>query len=139
MDSLNFFNMSAEDIALVAENNAVCFLNTFKMCNDSADMKRCVNRNAWNITVCAESNRVATISAVVRAICENPSVCDKSLSTVLNLILYAGIYNSSHRFDYATNTATVYLSARDGYRYELKGVSKEEGYTWTYERKQVEY
>lgn len=139
MDFLNFYRMPAEHIETVAESNAVCFLNTFCMRNDTADMQKCVDNNAWVITACAQSNRVATIAAVVRAICENPCVYDRSLSTVLNLILYAGIYHTAHRFNYATNTATVYLTARDGYHYELTGVSKDGVYTWTYERKEWGY
>ena len=135
MDLLNFYRMPADHIAMVAESNAVCFLNTFSMRNDNQDMRECVHNNAWIITACAQSNRVATIAAVVRAICENPSVCDRSLTTILNLILCAGIYHDAHRFNYATNTATVYLTARDGYRYEVTGVSKDGVYTWTYERK----
>ena len=139
MDLLNFYRMPAEHIATVAESNAVCFLNTFSMRNDSPDMRECVHNNAWIITACAESNRVATIEAVVRAICDNSNVYDKSLSTILNLILYAGIYHQAHRFNYATNTATVYLTARDGYYYALDGVQKDGIYTWSYERRKAGY
>lgn len=134
---LDYYHMPAEQIAVDAEHNAVCFLNTFKMRNDSADMKKCIERNAQIITACAESNRVATIEAVVRAICENGNTYDRSLSTILNLVLYSGLYHQAHRFNYATNTATVYLTARDGYCYELKGVNTDGVFAWSYERKKV--
>ena len=134
---MDFYKMPADVIAMSAESHAVCFLNTFKMRNDNADMKRCIERDAQVITACAESNRVVTIEAVARAICDKNKIYDTSLSTVLNLVLYTGLYHQPHRFNYATNTATVYLTARDGYCYELKGVNTNGVFAWSYERKKV--
>ena len=134
---MDFYRIPADVIAMTAESETVCFLNTFKMRNDNANIKQCIERNAQTITACAESNRVVTIEAVARAICNKEKICDTSLSTILNFVLYTGLYHQPHRFNYATNTATVYLTARDGYRYELTGVKTNGVFSWSYERKKV--
>lgn len=136
---LNFYHMPAEWIASTAESNTVCFLNTYQMRNDSPKMQECMERNAQVLTECAVSNRPVAIETIVRTICDSDMVVDRSLSTVLNLILYAGIFHNAHRYNYATNTATVHLTARDGYYYELTGKNNNGAYTWTYERKKAGY
>ena len=92
-----------------------------------------LNATANKITDLLEENRAKAILGMVDAI----SKTNFTLSDILNLVLYTGAYWKAHRFNYATNTATVYLTARDGYYYELKGVSNNGNYTWTYEYKKV--
>lgn len=92
-----------------------------------------LNTTANKITDLLDANRAETILGMVDGI----SKTNFTLSDILNLIFYTGAYWRAHRFDYATNTATVYLTTRDGYYYELKGVSNNGDYTWTYEYKKA--
>lgn len=133
---MEFKYMSAQDIAFTVQSNTICFLNTYKMIREPK-MRECIERNADIIAMCAEYNRPATIAALVDTVCNSENIVDHSLSTLLNLILYSALYHKAHSFDYATDTATVYLTARDGYYYVLKGVYNNGAYTWTYERRQA--
>lgn len=119
---------------LLAYGHTISFLTEYHY-RIKENHKEFLNTTANKINDLLEENRAETILGMVNGI----SKTQFTLSDILNLILYTGAYWKAHRFNYATNTATVYLTARDGYYYELKGVSNNGTYTWTYEYKKAGY
>lgn len=117
---------------LLAYGHTISFLTEYHY-HIEENHREFLNVTANKLTGLLEENRAETILGMVDGI----SKTNFTLSDILNLILYTGAYWKAHRFDYATNIATVYLTARDGCYYELKGVSNNGHYTWTYEHKKT--
>ena len=82
------------------ETNVICFMNTFKMINDSPAMRACVYANVDNLLAALEFNREETVKIMVETLCHSNDICDKSADTILNLQHYTGTHALAHHLHY---------------------------------------
>lgn len=109
------------------ETNVICFMNTFKMINDSPAMRACVYANVDNLRTALEFNREETVKTIVETLCYSNDIYDKSANTILNLQHYTGTHALPHHLNYKNGVPVL------TYLFPLQYNLIQEGDTFHYE------